>query len=76
MLLVNHYIAKRYHIEIVSRHLTERCTSLTGKIRAKDRNGATASTPGTAYYPAEAAIDFRLADGRCDFNSGDTILKR
>jgi hypothetical protein len=72
---------KRYHIELVSKVLTDSCEDLIGKLTVVDKNGEKINVPGTAddtllqYYPSEYDLSFSLEDGRCVVKINDSTAR-
>jgi hypothetical protein len=58
---------KRYHVELISKVLTECCGELTGKISVIGKDGKAITVPGKQgeYYLSEYQLVFELSDGKC-----------
>jgi hypothetical protein len=61
---------KRYHVELVSKVLTESCSDLSGKISVVDKQGNIISIPvpdemKESFYVPKYDLDFALTEGKC-----------
>ncbi|HEC97312.1 MAG TPA: hypothetical protein ENI58_04050, partial [Nitrospirae bacterium] len=62
---------KIYHVELVSKALTEACKSISGAIRVVDRTPAPIKPDTNAYYSAEYPLEFEQSGGNCTVRIND-----
>jgi hypothetical protein len=62
---------KIYHVELVSKALTEACKSISGAIRVVDRTPAPIKPDTNAYYSAEYPLEFEPSGGNCTVKVND-----